>query len=760
MKHTLLTALTLCVSTTGMAQDLKTPTLDDLMWGGSNYWNLQPESVSTAWWGDVLVRTDVESCTVKFDAKPSQPSRQNRMAANVLFTLDEVNAALPEGDKARTLQNVVFPDGSKTVVRLNTDKNIVLYDWAEKKVLWNVARVVGASDALFSQAGKATAYVKDFNLYVRDAEGRDHTISTDGNRQLQYGRSVHRDEFGIDGGLFWSPKGSALAFYRMDQTMVTDFPLVEIPEAQPPHGDAERVTAVAAPAPEAYPMAGMDIHKVKVGVYNVASGKTLYLATPDVRTDFHTGGEAVYFSNVCWSPDEKYIFVQELPRTQDRSELVSYSAETGERLAVLNTETHSRFVEPQHPLTFIPWDQTRFVFQSEKDGFNHLYIGELAPDAKSVKSWRQLTKGDYEDLELLGFNTETKALIVKTNESGHIRENVYAVDYKTGRRTLLDNGEGVHRCMGLSESGTYLVDRWSKPDLFREVDVLPTSVTKKSQFPVGTAINVLQKNVDSPWKDYTMPTVEGGSILAADGYTPLYYRMVKPVGFDPKKKYPTVVYVYGGPHATNVKESWAYQMRNWEAYMANRGYLLFILDNRGSGDRGFEFESCTHRHLGDIEMADQMRGVEFLKTLPYVDADRMGVHGWSFGGFMTTNLMCSYPDAFKVGVAGGPVIDWRFYEAMYGERYMDTPQENPEGYKSTSLVEKAKNLKGRLQIIVGYNDPTCVLQHNLAFLRACEDAGTQPDYFVYPGQGHNMMGRDMVHLHERITRYFDDYLKK
>ena len=236
--------------------------------------------------------------------------------------------------------------------------------------------------------------------------------------------------------------------------------------------------------------------------------------------------------------------------------------------------------------------------------------------------------------------------------------------------------------------------------------------------------------------------------------------MVLPVGFDPAKKYPTVVYVYGGPHATNVKESWGYQMRMWEAHMANRGYLLFILDNRGSGDRGFEFESCTHRHLGDIEMADQMKGVEYLKSLPYVDADRMGVHDWSFGGFMTTNLMCSYPDAFKVGVAGGPVIDWRYYEAMYGERYMDTPQENPEGYKSTSLVEKAKNLKGRLQIIVGYNDPTCVLQHNLAFLRACEDAGTQPDYFVYPGQGHNMMGKDMVHLHERITRYFDDYLKK
>lgn len=747
MHKLLLAAFALFMPLTMMAQNLKTPTLDDLMWGGSNYWNLQPDNVFTAWWGDVLVRTDVDAVTVLYDAKAKKPNKQNRAADNALFTREEVNAALTGGDKARTLQSVVFPCDKSTIVRLTTDKNVVIYDWAKKAIVWSVPRVTGASTASFSQGAKAMAYVKDYDLYIRNAEGRDVRLTADGSRQTVYGQSVHRDEFGIDGGLFWSPKGSALAFYRMDQSMVTDFPLVDI--------QVDSATTIAQLAPEAYPMAGMNIHKVTVGVYNMVTGKTVYLKTPEVRTDFHAGGEAVYFSNVCWSPDERYIFIQELPRTQDRSDLVVYSAETGERLAVLNTETNARFVEPQNPLTFLPWDATRFVFQSEKDGFNHLYIGQLAADARSIASWRQLTSGNYEDLELLGFNTAAKSLIVKTNETGHIRENIYAIDYKTGRRTLLDNGVGVHRVMSLSGSGAYYVDRWSKPDLYREIDVRPTVIKGK----VAEPISILQQEVESPWKDYTMPTVEGGSILAADGVTPLYYRMVKPVGFDPAKKYPTVVYVYGGPHATNVKESWAYQMRMWEAHMANRGYLLFILDNRGSGDRGFDFESCTHRHLGDIEMADQIKGVEFLKTLPYVDADRMGVHGWSFGGFMTTNLMCSYPDVFKVGVAGGPVIDWRYYEAMYGERYMDTPQENPEGYKSTSLVEKAGNLKGRLQIIVGYNDPTCVLQHNLAFLRACEDAGTQPDYFVYPGQGHNMMGKDMVHLHERITRYFDDFLK-
>ncbi len=235
--------------------------------------------------------------------------------------------------------------------------------------------------------------------------------------------------------------------------------------------------------------------------------------------------------------------------------------------------------------------------------------------------------------------------------------------------------------------------------------------------------------------------------------------MVKPIGFDPNKKYPTVVYVYGGPHAHNVDARWHYASRSWETYMAQKGYLLFILDNRGSEHRGRDFEQATFRQLGQKEMQDQMKGVEYLKSLPYVDADRMGVHGWSFGGFMTISLMTNYPDVFKVGVAGGPVIDWKWYEVMYGERYMDTPKSNPEGYAETSLLSKAKNLKGKLQIIIGYNDQTVVPQHSLSFLEECIKAGTQPDFFVYPGEPHNMRGHQSVHLHERITQYFEDYLK-
>ena len=410
---------------------------------------------------------------------------------------------------------------------------------------------------------------------------------------------------------------------------------------------------------------------------------------------------------------------------------------------MLYTETNPKYVEPMHPIVFLPWDADKFIYQTRRDGYNHLYLMSVSGGEP-----KQLTKGEFEVLQFLGFHAASKSVIIKSNEASPIRHNFYAVNLKTLKRTLLDNGRGTHRAT-LSAGGAWLLDRWSAPDTFRQTELVST----------GGAKSVVLQTDGTPWKDYEVPEISGGTIKAADGKTDLYYRLVKPVGFDPAKKYPAVVYVYGGPHAHNVDESWNYLMRPWEAYMAQKGYVVFVVDNRGSENRGFEFESATFRHLGEVEMEDQMKGVEFLTSLPFVDKDRLGVHGWSFGGFMTTNLMCSHPDVFKVGVAGGPVIDWKYYEVMYGERYMDTPQENPEGYERCSLLNKAKNLKGRLQIIVGLNDGTCVLQHSLAFLRACEDAGTQPDYFVYPGQEHNMMGSDMVHLHERITRYFEDYLK-
>ena len=713
-------AVALLLALPAMAQQTKQFTLDELMWGGSSYWQLQPKNLYANFWGDRLVELDVEDVKTLTDEKGKKVKQPQ-----VLFTLDEVNAALDTAKwgKCYSLMTQSFPSGKETQCVLTTPEARFLYDWKTKKVVWTQAQPKGTQALKAASATRHLAYVKDWNLFVQRADGKTLQVSTDGTRELQYGLSVHRDEFGIHEGLFWSPKGNLLAFYRMDQTMVSDFPLVDIDHR------------VAQLAPEKYPMAGMASHKVTVGIYNPATEQTVYLQAGD-PTDR-------YFTNIAWSPDERTVYLIELPRTQDKAELVAYDAATGQRKAVLYTETNARYVEPMNPIRFLPWDDTKFLYQTRRDGYNHLYLFDT-----TGRELKQLTQGQFEVLEVLGFNTKTKSVIVQSNEASPIRYNHYSVSVETGKRTLLDNGRGVHYAK-LSESGAFLLDRWSAPDTYRRVDLVAT--VKPAQLQLHT--------MENPYTGNGVPPVESGTLKAADGRTDLYYRLVKPANFDPAKKYPAVVYVYGGPHAHNVDESWNYLSRPWETYMAQLGYVIFVLDNRGSENRGFEFESVTHRHLGDNEMADQMEGVKYLQSLPFVDADRLGVHGWSFGGFMTTNLMCSYPETFKVGVAGGPVIDWKYYEVMYGERYMDTPEENPEGYASSSLLPKAKNLKGRLQIIVGYNDPTCVLQHSLAFLRACEDADTQPDYFVYPGQGHNMMGKDMVHLHERITRYFEDFLK-
>ena len=335
-------------------------------------------------------------------------------------------------------------------------------------------------------------------------------------------------------------------------------------------------------------------------------------------------------------------------------------------------------MEPLHPIEFLPWDKEKFVVQSQKDGYNHLYLYDI--EGKQLK---QITSGKWVVLGVLGFDKKSKSIIYTSNEQSPIQCNLWRVSVNSGKRTPLDNGKGWH-IGSLSESGKYVFDNYQEPTVPRVLEIINTENAKRTSY----------FKAPDPWEGYNVPEYVCGTLKAADGVTDLYWRMVKPVNFDPNKKYPTIIYVYGGPHAHNVDASWHYGSRGWETYMAQEGYLLFILDNRGSENRGKEFEQATFRQLGQEETRDQMEGVKFLKSLPYVDADRIGVHGWSFGGFMTITMMTHHPDVFKVGVAGGPVIDWRWYEVMYGERYMDTPQTNPEGYAKTSLIPQAKNLKG------------------------------------------------------------------
>ena len=694
-------------------------TLEDLNFGGKNYANMVPQNRTLRWWGERLVRVSADSCW-SVNLKNGKET--------LLFTRNEINQWLGNNNnKVSSLSYASFPYPDVSLAMLYAGDKRLLVDFKNKRLQWS--QQYGGQASEWSKKSRALAHVKDDNLFVIDATGKTTQLTTDGSRDIVYGQSVHRNEFGIEGGLFWNPQGTRLAFYRMDQSMVTDYPLVDVPELD----DTTRY--IAAPAPEKYPMAGQTSHKVTVGVYDLATGKTVYLEAGD-PTDR-------YFTNVCWNPEGTIVYMQEVNRDQNDCHLVSYDAITGKRIAELYHETHDKYVEPQTPIVFLPWDDSQFIMQSQRDGYNHLYI------FKDGKLNRQLTSGKWVVMEVLGFDKGNHNVIIAANAESPIQRNIYRVNIDNGIMTRIDEGgKGWHNAM-LSDNGKWLIDNYQEPDVPRNIALVNTATGKALRYFTAP----------DPWQGYSVPEYRCGSIKAADGTTPLYYRMVMPVDFDPTKKYPTVVYVYGGPHAHNVDARWHYCSRSWETYMAQRGYLLFILDNRGSENRGRDFEQATFRHLGQEEMKDQMCGVDFLKSLPYVDADRLGVHGWSFGGFMTISLMTNYPDVFKVGVAGGPVIDWKWYEVMYGERYMDTPQDNPEGYAQTSLLAKAQDLKGRLQIIIGLNDPTVVPQHAYSFLKACIAAGTQPDFYVYPGQGHNMMGHQSVHLHERITRYFDDYLK-
>lgn len=774
----LLMAVPALFTTNVMAQELKKPTLEDLIPGGETY--RYAENKWYQWYGDQLcLELGIDSIKGIQTGTGDLPAKLGKEMT--VCTLEEINQLLEEKGldklhhfyytrvidlnkhynagvvKVNIPQSLLlFNTGKHRVLVEKTNKSQPLNGWGKKTIVWSQPRPQGAANEDWNEVSRHLAYTQGNNLYVLTADGQTQQV-TDEPAGIVCGQSVHRNEFGISKGTFWSPKGELLAFYRMDESMVTEYPLVDI------------TARIGELNPVRYPMAGMTSHKVQVGIYNPATQKTVYLNTGD-PTDR-------YFTNISWAPDSRSLFLIELNRDQNHAKLCQYDAETGELQQVLLEERHAKYVEPQNPILFLPWDSNKFIYQSQRDGYNHLYLydlkklsarqpqpltaeamekiwkqikkagsGKNSPDAVGV----QLTQGNWMVKEIIGFNQLTQQVIILSTEDSPLQSNLYAVSLKNGERHRIGDAEGVHSAQLSGFMGIHLIDYASYPDC-------PRTITLRSTNPKKTKAVTLFK-AENPYKDFAMPSIETGTLKATDGKTDLYYRIVKPADFDPAKKYPTIVYVYGGPHAQLVTNGFMNAARGWDLYMANKGYIMFTVDGRGSSNRGLEFENVTFRHLGIEEGKDQVKGVEFLKSLPYVDGNRIGVHGWSFGGHMTTALMLRYPDIFKVGVAGGPVIDWSYYEVMYGERYMDTPQTNPEGYKATNLKNLAGNLKGHLLIIHDDHDDTCVPQHTLSFMKTCIDARTYPDLFIYPTHKHNVAGRDRVHLHEKITRYFEDYL--
>ena len=638
-----------------------------------------------------------------------------------LLSLDDLNKIMNTNglDSVKFFYSYTWIN--KNVLKLAYSNHFIFVDINKKKLVANVELPKEASDVFFCKENNTFAFTLKNNLYIQGFDNKQKQITNDENPGIVNGQTVSRSEFGIDHGIFWSPKGNYLAFYRKDETKVTDYPLVDVN------------TTPATLKNIKYPMNGQASENIKVGIYDMKTGKTIFLDTGEPNEQ--------YLINPAWSPDEKHIVMAILNRDQNHSDLNLYDAQNGKLIKTLYTEENEAWVEPEKPAFFL--NNNQFIWQSERDGYNHMYLFDLKSD-----KYNQITKGEWVVLNIEKYNPKTNTIYFTSTKDSPIQTNLYSVNIDTKKVKRITQENGTHN-VSVNDNFSYIIDGYSnlKTPRVYNIDDINGKELK----------NII--NAENPLKDYNINMPEIGTIKAADGKTDLYYRLIKPSNFDANKKYPVLVYVYGGPHAQLITDSWMGGAQMWLYYMAQEGYLVFTLDNRGSGNRGFDFEKVIHRQCGQEEMKDQIEGIKFISKLPYADTSRIGVDGWSYGGFMTTSLMVNYNKIFKVGVAGGPVIDWKYYEVMYGERYMDRYQENPEGFEKTSLLNKTDKLTGRLMIIHGGMDPTVVWQNSQMFLNQCIKNGVLVDYMIYPNHEHNVRGKDRDHLMRTITRYFNEHLK-
>lgn len=634
--------------------------------------------------------------------------------ATELITLADFNKALGTDLKS------FFGIESKNATTLIIANGTKFYEYNTATKTGKVTTEFSDSDEnqSYDNAKEKVAFTVKNNLYYLNQNKERIAVTRESNEGIVSGQSIARNEFGIEKGIFWSPKNNLLAFYQKDQSEVADYPLLDINETP---GKLENIK---------YPMIGQKSEKPRVGIYNLATKQTVFIKPRGNADD--------YLTNLSWSPDEKFVLIAEVNRGQNDMSLHVYDAQTGNYVRTILNEKNPRWVEPEHAAYFPNAASNNFVWFSEKDGFHNLYYYSI--DGKLIK---QLTNNKFPTREILGSNPAgTEIYFSSPGETG-TNMLAYKVDLK-GKQTLITKDLGVHS-VAISTDGNWFFDEFSNH----------TTPSKSLLYDKNLKAKTLLESKNK-YDGYEMGTAEIKTIKAADGTTDLYTRLIKPSNFDPTKKYPVMVYVYGGPHAQMITNSFLDGANLWMYWMAEQGYLVFTVDNRGSDNRGFAFESVIHGRLGVNEMDDQMKGVDYLKSLPYVDGNRLAVHGWSFGGFMTTSLLLRKPDVFKVGVAGGPVTDWKYYEVMYGERYMDTPAENQKGFDEANTLNYVKDLKGKLLLIHGTSDDVVVMQHNFSLVKKFVEAGKQVDFFPYPMHKHNVGGKDRVHLMTKVLNYIID----
>ena len=580
------------------------------------------------------------------------------------------------------------------------------------------------ADPKISPDGRSLSFVRDHNVWlVNLADGKERAVTLGGTEEIRKGELdwVYPEELDIKTAYWWAPDSSAIAYLEMDERKVSQYPLVDFSS---PSGEAEM---------ERYPTAGGANPIVRVFVASLNGGEPRAIDI-GAETD-------IYVPRVNWLTDSKHLAIQRLNRPQTILDLLIADAGTGKTRTVL-TESDPNWINVSDDLYFLK-DGKRFLWSSERSGYRHLYLFDL-----ERKQLTQLTKGEWEVTSLDGVD-EAKGLVYFTaTEKSLLERHLYRVALDGTAFTSITKEAGTHAAI-FSPNASAFYDTYSNTAAPQRQDLYRAD---------GSRIAAINENRVAELADYHFSPMEFLTVQSHDGVA-LNASIIKPRDFSPQKKYPVLVYTYGGPHAQVVRNGWGGANFLWHQLMAQKGYIIFSLDNRGSAGRGHAFETSLHFRMGAQELSDQRDGVRYLKSLPYVDANRIGIWGWSYGGHMTLHAMFEAGDDFKAGFAGGPVTDWRYYDSIYTERYLGLPQKNGKGYQDSSPVKYAAQLKGKLLIAHGTGDDNVHFANTLAVINDLIEAGKYVEILPFPGRGHGVSDPPARRvLMQRVTQFFLDNL--
>ena len=559
------------------------------------------------------------------------------------------------------------------------------------------------ADPKISPDGNFVSFLRDHNLWIVPVSGGDpRALTTGGTEELRKGELdwVYPEELDISTAYWWSPDSSSVAYLEMNESKVSQFSLLDFESFT---GEAEL---------QRYPVAGGTNPTVHVFVVPVSGGEPRRMDTG--------ANDDIYLPRVNWLPDSRRLAIQRLNREQTQLDLLLADASTGQT-SILLTEKDSYWINVNDDLRFFS-GSPRFLWGSERSGYHHLYLYDL-----TGKQLAQLTTGEWEVTEVEALDEKNSVVYFSSTEKSPLERHLYRVGLDAKGLKRITSEPGSHSVF-FSPGASFYLDTYSNSKTPPRQDVYKSD---------GTHSATLNENKIPELASLHLSPMEFLTVNSHDGVTLNCY-MIKPPSFDPAKKYPVIVFTYGGPHAQVVLNAWGGSTYLWHAMMAQKGFIIFALDNRGSAGRGHLFEEPIHFRFGAQELSDQRDGAAWLARQPFVDSSRIGIWGWSYGGHMTLHAMLDAPGAFKVGFAGGPVTDWRYYDSIYTERYLGLPDKHPESYDSSSPIENASRLVGKLLIAHGTGDDNVHYSNTLALTNAFVESGKYAEVMAFPGRGHGV----------------------